>query len=82
MKHRNKHPFISSVFIFVKTAGFALKWTFAHLKSFTSNFEIKSNASLEIFENASSSKSYFPIVTLVIVSTSFEPINGDSPESL
>lgn len=53
-----------------------------HLRSLTSNFEMKSNDSLETFENASSSKSYLPIVTLVMVSTSVDPMNGDSPESL
>lgn len=53
-----------------------------YLVSLTSNFEMKSSASLDTLEKASSSKSYFPIVTLAIVSISVEPMNGDKPDKL
>lgn len=50
--------------------------------SFTSSFAIKSRASFDIVVNASSSKSYLPIVTLAMVVMSVEPMNGDKPDSL
>lgn len=50
--------------------------------SFTKSFDIKSSASFDIVEKASSSKSYFPMVTLAIVVISVEPINGDKPDNL
>lgn len=50
--------------------------------SLTNNFDMKSSADLETVENASSSKSYFPIVTLAIVVISVEPMNGDKPDNL
>lgn len=43
---------------------------------------MKSLASSEISLNASSSKSYFAIVTLAIVSISVSPMNGDKPDKL
>lgn len=55
---------------------------FTYSISFTNSFDIKSNASLEMVENVSSSKSYLPIVTFAIVVISVEPINGDKPDSL
>lgn len=55
---------------------------YTHLKSLTNNFEIKFSAFFETFENASSSKSYLPMVTFVIVSMSVEPMNGDNPDNL
>jgi len=43
---------------------------------------MKSLAFSEMVWKASSSKSYFDMVTFAIVSTSVWPINGDKPESL
>lgn len=53
-----------------------------YFMSFTNSFAIKSFAFSEIVRKASSSKSYFPIVTLAIVSTSVPPIKGDKPDNL
>lgn len=60
----------------------ALLYRPTYSRSFSKSFAIKSSASFDTLENASSSKSYLPIVTFVIVSTSVEPINGDKPDSL
>lgn len=50
--------------------------------SFTNSLVMKSIQSAEILSNASSLKSYFPTVTLPIVSTSQLPANGLSPLTL
>lgn len=50
--------------------------------SFTNSFDMKSSASFDIVENASSSKSYLPMVTWAIVVISVDPINGDRPDNL
>lgn len=53
-----------------------------YLMFFTRSFLIKSLASSEMSSKASSSKSYWAMVTLAIVSTSVSPMKGDKPESL
>lgn len=53
-----------------------------YLVSLTRSFAMKSSASFETLVNASSSKSYLPMVTLAIVSMSVEPMNGDKPDKL
>lgn len=50
--------------------------------SFTNNFDMKSSASLDKVENASSTKSYFPIVTFAIVVIFVDPLSGDKRDSL
>lgn len=51
-----------------------------NLGSFCSNLRIKSFAAVETWLKASSSKLYFPSVTLVMVSMSVSPWNGDNPD--
>lgn len=51
-------------------------------KSFTNNFDMKSIQAGDTLLNDSSSKSYFAIVTLAIVSISVSPIKGERPEIL
>lgn len=50
--------------------------------SLIKRLRMKSLASSDIPANASSSKSYFAIVTFAMVSTSVSPMKGDSPDNL
>lgn len=53
-----------------------------NLGSFSRSFVMKSIASCDTVSNASSRKSYLPIVTLAMVSTSVSPAKGDKPDTL
>ncbi len=67
MENGNFHCKKFAFFLFFKDKFPNLITGTSYLMSFTSNLVMKSKASFETVLNASSSKSYFPIVTFAIV---------------
>lgn len=72
---------LNNEFYSLESKGVWLCGIGTNLGSFCSNLRIKSFAVFETCLKASSSKLYFPSVTLVIVSISVSPWNGDNPDS-